>query len=86
MSYQSNRTVRPIIRGAIVPAARPSPVAVYLPVLAFEFTELFVPVNVNDAFMLVNCTSLNTLNAWNCSLMPLFFRPANVTGKRRAES
>src|SRR4051794_4177104 len=83
VSYQSNRTVRLIIRGAIVPAARPSPVAVYLPVLAFEFTELFVPVNVNDAFMLVNCTSLNTLNAWSCSLTPLFFRPANVTGNRR---
>src|SRR3954469_21876910 len=83
-AYQSNRTVNPIVRGAIVPAARPSPVGVYFPVFAFEFCELFGPVNVYDAFMLVNCTSLNTLKAWNCSLRPLFFRPMNVIGNRRA--
>ncbi len=48
-------------RGVIVPAASVVPVAVYLPVFALLFCELFGPVNVYDAFMLVNCTSLNTL-------------------------
>ena len=59
----------------MVPAARPVPVAVYFPVFALLITELFGPVNVNAAFRLVNCTSLNTLYAWSCSLMPLFLRP-----------
>jgi hypothetical protein len=49
------------VRGAIVPAARPSPLATYFPVLALEFCQLLAPVNVYDAFMFVNCTSLNTL-------------------------
>src|SRR5690349_12214358 len=72
-----------MIRGAIVPAASPSPEATYLPVLALEFCELFGPVNVYDAFMLVNCTSLKMLNACNCSLTPLLFRPITFTGNRR---
>ena len=59
--YQSNRTVSPIVRGAMVPAASPVPVATYLPVFTFVFCELFGPVNVKLASMLVNCTSLNTL-------------------------
>src|SRR5262245_62099997 len=83
LRYQSNRTVRLIIRGAIVPAARPLPDATYLPVFALLFTELFVPVKLYVAFMLVNCTSLNTLNACSCSFTPLFLRPMNVTGNRR---
>src|SRR5947208_821461 len=81
--YQSNRTVRPIVRGWMVPAARPVPVAVYFPVFALLITELFGPVNVNAAFRLVNCTSLNTLYAWSCSLMQPFLRPASVIGTRR---
>ena len=63
--YQSNRTVSAMTRGVIVPAARVVPVAVYLPVLALVFTEFsgwpVGVVYVNDAFRLVNCTSLNTL-------------------------
>ena len=52
-------------RGVIVPAASVEPDAVYLPVLALVFTEFngwpAGVVSVNDAFKLVNCTSLNTL-------------------------
>ena len=82
-AYQSRRTVIPRIRGAIVPAATPVPVDTYFPVFALLITELFVPVKVNAAFMLVNCTSLNTLYAWSWNLIPLFRRPARVIGKRR---
>jgi hypothetical protein len=39
----------PRIRGAIVPAATPVPVAVYFPVFALLITELFGPVKVYDA-------------------------------------
>ncbi len=63
--YQSSRTVKAMTRGVIVPAARVVPLAVYLPVLALVFDEFSgAPagvVKVNDAFKLVNCTSLNTL-------------------------
>ena len=65
LCYQSNRTVSDMTRGVIVPAARVVPLAVYLPVLALVFDEFSgAPagvVYVNDAFRLVNCTSLNRL-------------------------
>ena len=85
--YQSTRACNAMMRGAMVPAARPVPVATYLPVLALLFTEFNgAPagvVKVYDAFMLVNCTSLNTLKASIRSLIPLFRRPARLMGKRR---
>src|SRR5437899_10491175 len=82
--YQSNLTVSPIVRGWIVPAAKLlPPAAVYFPVVALLFTELFGPVKTNAASSVVNCTSLNTLYAWSCSLIPEFFRPPIETGKRR---
>src|ERR1700754_2706723 len=82
-TYQSSRTVKPSTLGAIVPAASPLPVAVYFPVFALLSTELFGPVNVNAAFRLVNCTSLNTLYAWSWNLMPLLARPPRLSGNRR---
>src|SRR5207245_3809811 len=82
--YQSSRTVRPIVRGWMVPADRLLPPDdTYFPVVALLFTELFGPVKTNAASSVVNCTSLNTLYAWSCSLIPEFFRPPIEIGKRR---
>src|SRR5262245_14047573 len=80
--YQSNRIVKPSVRGWIVPAARLlPPVATYLPVLALLLMELFGPVKLKVAFSVVNCTSLKRLYAWSCSLTPAFLRVP--TAKRR---